>query len=203
MAKLNARWKHVVRFRNGRKAKCTFLGRFGKYDLYHCRHTVIARSGDEPDSQVFSGPITEGWPEIDEATKRAKKLNLPVQVFFPQQAASKDKTPMKKAKSPRFKVWVEIERLTKDGDEDRKYTPPLPDCVGTTDTEKAAMARAFEIVCQYGIDPENSDCRPRRKDVRNYCKRCGDLLNGNRLCPDKTCPYSDHPQSWDYEKNAQ
>lgn len=37
------------------------------------------------------------------------------------------------------------------------------------------------------------------------CKRCGSkmkLVTGKDRCSDKSCPYSDHPQTWDYEKNA-
>jgi hypothetical protein len=79
----------------------------------------------------------------------------------------------KKEKFPRFKVWVEIERLTKDGDEDSNYIAPMPDCVGTADTEKGAMAIQFNIAMQNGIDPENSDCRPRAKRSKKCpaCKR--------------------------------
>lgn len=42
---------------------------------------------------------------------------------------------------------------------------------------------------------------------RRLCKRCGSNLieDGLRFgrCEDETCPYSDHPQIWDYEKNAE
>ena len=78
---------------------------------------------------------------------------------------------MAKKNSPRFKVWVEIERLTKDGDEDRKYAAPLPDCVGTAKTEQGAMAIQYQIAMNYGIDPQNSDCRPRTKRSKK-CPGC-------------------------------
>ena len=84
----------------------------------------------------------------------------------------------KKEKFPRFKVWVEIERLTKDGDEDSNYIAPMPDCVGTADTEKGAMAIQFNIAMQNGIDPENSDCRPLR---RVHDRSRGDRLRGGQV----------------------
>ena len=141
---------------------------------------------------------------------------------------------MKKA-SPRFKVWVEIERLKPNGDADPTWElrgKPCPDCVGTASTLKEAERIQFAIATAFGVDPENSDCRPRRRKiikgrcpgcgypaatcgcvpvgdeqdaplVSKTCKRCDNDLNGKGRCKSAACPYSDHPQSWDYEKNAQ
>ena len=86
---------------------------------------------------------------------------------------------MAKNKSPRFKVWVEIERLTKDGDEDRSYTPPLPDCVGTADNEAMAMAIQYNIALQFCEDADRSDCRPRVGAVADALKK----LQSKKKCP--------------------
>ena len=62
-----------------------------------------------------------------------------------------------------YKVWIEIERIKPDGDPDQDYAAPLPDCVGAASNERDAMARAWEIVSAFGVDPENSDCRPSKR----------------------------------------
>lgn len=51
-----------------------------------------------------------------------------------------------------------------------------------------------------------------RTQPRAYCRRCGSRLvarsssrgcAANKLCGDATCPYHDHKQDWDYEREAQ
>lgn len=71
---------------------------------------------------------------------------------------------MKKAKSPRFKVWVEIERLLPNGDADPTWElrgKPCPDCLGRANTLKEAERIQFMVATAFGVDPQNSDCRPR------------------------------------------
>ena len=73
---------------------------------------------------------------------------------------------MKKDLSPRFKVWVEIERLKPNGDADPTWElrgKPCPDCVGTANTLKEAERIQFAVATAFGVDPEKSDCRPRGK----------------------------------------
>ena len=88
---------------------------------------------------------------------------------------------MKKAKSPRFKVWVEIERLLPNGDADPTWElrgKPCPDCLGRANTLKEAERIQFMVATAFGVDPQNSDCRPRAKRPKK-CPGCG--------CPIATC----------------
>jgi hypothetical protein len=62
---------------------CTFLGHFGKYDLYHClQHgdpTVIARFGENGDYASGMGFADNGQiPALVEAKRLAEAYNLPV-----------------------------------------------------------------------------------------------------------------------------
>lgn len=61
---------------------------------------------------------------------------------------------------PLYKLWVEIERLDKDGDEDHTYCPPLPDCIGTATSEEDIIRQAWAIIENFGTHPQTSDCRP-------------------------------------------
>ena len=61
---------------------------------------------------------------------------------------------------PLYKLWVVIERLDKDGDEDHTYCPPLPDCIGVATSEKDIIQQAWAIIQNFGTHPQTSDCRP-------------------------------------------
>lgn len=79
---MEARYKHDC-------AACTFLGRFGSVDLYHCpQHglpTLIARRSSRPDDYTSSiadlvrrdGELWVGTG-LDEAYRRAFELRLPL-----------------------------------------------------------------------------------------------------------------------------
>ena len=81
-----------------------------------------------------------------------------------------------KSKKPYYKVWIEIEKLTPDGDVDNKYIAPLPDCVGVAKTEKEAMSIQYEVARVFGIDPDRSDCRP-KKNVKTVLAGLRDFVN--------------------------
>ena len=64
--------------------RCTFLGQFGEFDLYHCDQfqwsripTVIARYGNEP-WEYASGLDATSIPELAEAKRRAEERGLNV-----------------------------------------------------------------------------------------------------------------------------
>ena len=44
--------------------------------------------------------------------------------------------------------------------------------------------------------------REAKKPKQEKCKKCGTPLNAKGRCNDKTCPYSDQPQSWNYDEEA-
>lgn len=106
----------------------------------------------------------------------------------------------KKEKFPRFKVWVEIERLLPNGDEDPTWElrgKPAPDCVGKANTLKEAERIQFMVATAFGVDPENSDCRPRvpktlEDKVNARIKGLCEALKGKML-PTKKCPACKRP----------
>lgn len=65
--------------------RCTFLGQFGEFDLYHCDQgsglipTVVARYGDKP-WEYGSGLEFTGVPELAEAKRRAEGRGLSVKL---------------------------------------------------------------------------------------------------------------------------
>ena len=66
----------------------------------------------------------------------------------------------------KYKVWVEIEELTDEGDHVDDIGPVcLPDCLGTFDTLKDAKVMVLDLLLEY--NPEaipTSDCRKESAD---------------------------------------
>ena len=92
-----------------------------------------------------------------------------------EEALKKEEAPMaKKNTFPRYKVWVEIEKLLPNGDADPNWElgKPLPDCVGKADTLNEAKAIQFEVAQAFCEDWKRSDCRPATviAGLKDFCK---------------------------------
>tara|TARA_Y100000310_G_C20638552_1_gene792563 strand:+ start:171 stop:431 length:261 start_codon:yes stop_codon:yes gene_type:complete len=61
----------------------------------------------------------------------------------------------------KFKVWVEIEPLTDEGDSINGMNGGdlgiLPDSIGSFDTLQGAIRAQSQVTTAFGLDPENSD----------------------------------------------
>lgn len=83
---------------------------------------------------------------------------------------------------PLYKLWVEIERLDKDGDEDYTYCPPLPDCIGVATSEEDIVRQAWAIIKNFGTHPQMSDCRPDASGKFKWLRRCHTVECNCVLC---------------------
>ena len=126
----------------------------------------LAHDGiSSPNLQVACEGAKEG---IEEALKNAENRILPGMPKLEEAPMAKKNT------FPRYKVWVEIEKLLPNGDADPNWElgKPLPDCVGKADTLNEAKAIQFEVAQAFCEDWKLSDCRPATviAGLKDFCK---------------------------------
>lgn len=108
--------------------------------------------------------------------------------------------PKKAAKQPakkvnrRYKVWVQIEELTDEGEPTGNDLPVLPDAIGIFDDIHSAMKKVARVVHAFGTDQtiQTSDSVAGLPDTS--CKKCSCDLDKDGHCTDEACPYSDRDQ---------